>query len=151
MSLDHARLPEPLDYFEAEGLKLTGRSRWRSATCPFHGGRQTLRVNTDTGGWCCMACGEKGGDVLAFHMAMYGQSFAEAARALGAWVEDSRRTPARGQPIRLSASDRLKLLSEEALVLFVIGSDMHEQHAISEGDFARLGEAVRRLNIVLEG
>ena len=32
-----------------------------------------------------MVCGEKGGDVLAFHQKRYGQGFKEAAKELGAW------------------------------------------------------------------
>jgi DNA primase len=54
--------------------------------CPFHDdARPSLRVNVETGGYRCMACGTKGGDVLAFHRARYGLSFMQAARDLGAW------------------------------------------------------------------
>ena len=30
-------LPEPLDYFQSEGLKLSARGNWRTAECNFHG------------------------------------------------------------------------------------------------------------------
>jgi DNA primase len=79
-------LPEPAGYFERTGLPLIGCGRWRSAVCPFHDdARPSLRVNVETGGYRCMACGTKGGDVLAFHRARYGLSFMQAARDLGAW------------------------------------------------------------------
>jgi hypothetical protein len=34
-----------------------------------------------------MACGAKGGDVLAFHMQLNGLGFIAAAKSLGAWLE----------------------------------------------------------------
>lgn len=80
-------VPEPLDYFEREGVRLTGHGRWRSALCPFHDDRHpSLRVNVETGAFRCMACGAKGGDVLAYHRARYGLSFMQAVRDLGAWA-----------------------------------------------------------------
>ena len=73
-------------YAERATLHLTGRGRWRSAICPFHTDtRPSLRINLETGGFRCMVCGTKGGDVLAFHRARHGLSFQQAARDLGAW------------------------------------------------------------------
>ena len=78
-------LPDPVRYFEGAGLRLIGRGRWRSALCPFHDDHNpSLRVNADTGAFRCMACGAKGGDVLAFHRQQHGLSFLQAARDLGA-------------------------------------------------------------------
>jgi DNA primase len=83
---ERERLPDPLGYFEASGLRLTGRGAWRSAICPFHQDtRPSLRVNAEIGAYRCMACGAKGGDVIDFHRARHGLSFAQAARDLGAW------------------------------------------------------------------
>lgn len=83
---ERKRLPDPLGYFQSAGLQLIGRGRWRSALCPFHDDHSpSLRVNAETGAFRCMACGAHGGDVLAFHRARYGLSFAQAARDLGAW------------------------------------------------------------------
>ena len=83
---DKHRLPTPAAYFDLFGPPLTGRGTWRDAVCPFHKDtRPSLRVNVDRGHWRCMACGARGGDVLAFHMQRTGQRFAEAARELGAW------------------------------------------------------------------
>jgi len=67
-------------------LKLTGGGERKSAICPFHDNtRPSLRVRLDTGGFRCMTCDAKGGDVLAFHMRRHGLHFIEAAKALGAW------------------------------------------------------------------
>jgi DNA primase len=83
---DRQRLPHPIHYFEGAGLRLIGRGPWRSALCPFHEDRRpSLRVNAQTGGYRCMACGAKGGDVLDFHRARHGLSFMQAVRDLGAW------------------------------------------------------------------
>lgn len=80
------RLPSPLNYYTGCGLRLIGRGEWRSAVCPFHDDtKPSLRVNIDSGGFRCMVCGAKGGDVLAFHMLRTGMRFIDAAKALGAW------------------------------------------------------------------
>jgi DNA primase len=81
------RLPDPAVYYvTTAGLRLIGRGKWRSALCPFHADTHpSLRVNIESGAYRCMACGTHGGDVLAFHRARYGLSFAAAARDLDAW------------------------------------------------------------------
>ena len=82
---ERAALPDPISYFSREGLRFAGRGSWRSACCPFHDdARPSLRVNVDTGAFRCMACGAKGGDVLAFHRQRHGLSFVQAARDLRA-------------------------------------------------------------------
>jgi len=86
MRFERERLPEPCGYFENAGLRLIGRGLWRSALCPFHADHNpSLRVNSHTGAFRCMACGAHGGDVLAFHRMLHGLSFVQAARDLGAW------------------------------------------------------------------
>ena len=80
------QLPEPAIYFEQEGMTFLGTGEWRSALCPFHPDhRPSLRVRLESGSFCCMVCGEKGGDVLAFQQKKYDQDFKQAAKALGAW------------------------------------------------------------------
>ena len=87
---DRCRLPDPATYYERELDKLTGRGVWRSALCPFHSDtRPSLRLNVETGGWRCMSCGTHG-DLIAFQQLRYGQSFVDACKSLGAWVEGSR-------------------------------------------------------------
>lgn len=83
-------LPNPGQYFREQGLKPTGGGEWKSAICPFHGDTNpSLRLRFDSGGFRCMSCGAHGGDVLAFHMQLYGLDFITAAKELGAW-EDKR-------------------------------------------------------------
>ncbi len=82
-------LPDAASYFASCGLRLAGRGHWRSALCPFH--RDTvpsLRIHVETGSFRCMACGARGGDVLAFHMRLTGLSFPAAVTDLGAWEDD---------------------------------------------------------------
>jgi DNA primase len=80
------RLPDPAKFFEGEGLRLTGGGEWRSARCPFHQDHApSLRVCIDGGAFRCMACGAKGGDVIAFYRLRHGVGFIDACRALGAW------------------------------------------------------------------
>jgi hypothetical protein len=61
-----------------------------------------MRINTATGGWCCMACGVHGGDVLAYHQQIHTLTFIEAAQDLGAWLEDDKPTD-RPEPRRTPA------------------------------------------------
>lgn len=84
---DRTALPPVLEYFERERVRLIGRGeRWRSALCPFHcDDRPSLRIDVVSGGFVCMACKERGGDVLDFHRKRHGLSFEQAARDLGAW------------------------------------------------------------------
>jgi DNA primase len=78
-------LPDSFTYFQSAGVQLVGRGPWRSALCPFHDdSRPSLRIHIETGAFRCMACGAKGGDVLAFHRLRHGLSFLQAARDLGA-------------------------------------------------------------------
>jgi hypothetical protein len=81
------QLPPPFSYYTREGLKLIGRyGDWRSALCPFHQDKHpSLRINIRTGGFRCMVCDTKGGDVLAFHRLRTGLGFVDAAKALNAW------------------------------------------------------------------
>lgn len=80
-------LPTPSHYFEhIAQVQLKGSGTWRDGLCPIHGDKTpSLRVNIDKGAFACMACGAKGGDVLAFHMQLHNLSFIAAAKALGAW------------------------------------------------------------------
>jgi DNA primase len=76
----------PETYYRSQGLNLAGGGVWRTAPCPFHSDRTpSLRVNMARGGFCCMACGAKGGDVLDFHRKRHKMNFRNAAQALGAW------------------------------------------------------------------
>ena len=78
-------LPAPESYYAAQGLPLNGRGEWRSVLCPFHAdSTPSLRVNIHSGGFFCMVCQARGGDVLAFHMQRHDLPFKQAAIDLGA-------------------------------------------------------------------
>ena len=81
------RLPDPAAYYARE-LGKFGRisgDGWAIAHCPFHNDvHPSFTVNLRHGGWCCFrGCGK--GDLVMFQQMKYGQSFVEAAQALGAW------------------------------------------------------------------
>lgn len=81
-------LPTPLAYLAMYQLPAKGHGVWRDMLCPFHDdSNASLRFNSDKGAFKCMACGAKGGDILAFHMQRTGLSFIAACKDLGAWVE----------------------------------------------------------------
>jgi hypothetical protein len=141
-------LPDPLGYYEAAGYDLTGRGPWRTTRCDFHGGSDSMRVNTDSGAFKCMNCGIHGGDVLAFHMQLHGQDFLEAAEALGAVVDDGRSTGLR-RKTTLTASAALQLIDREAwLIVYALLST--EGLFTNPTDRARLIQASRVIKHVLE-
>lgn len=149
MSFDRNRLPDPVGYFEGEGLRLHGRGKWRTAGCPFHGGSDSLRINTDSGAFVCMAgCGAKGGDLLAFHMARHGLDFVQAARALGAWVDDGRPAPTR--PRAFSATDALSCLTLELNVCALVIADARRGIVPNESDWHRFLDAAGRIQAIAQ-
>ena len=147
MSFDRNLLPEAMSYFEAQGLKLAGprNAKWKTTACQFHGGSDSMRVNTQSGGWCCMSCGESGGDVLAYHIKLHGLEFVEAAKQLGAWVDDGK--PQRPQkPTALSPRAALEVMGFECFLVAVIAGNLAKGVILSEADRARLMVAVGRIN-----
>jgi hypothetical protein len=131
------RLPDPISYFDAEDVRLIGPGRWKTGPCNFHGGSDSLRVNTASGGWCCMACGAKGGDVLAYHMQMHGMEFVEAATALGAYVDDGRRYSGKMTATTLSARDAMQVIAHELLVLLIVIADIRAGVIPKDADWQR--------------
>lgn len=145
------RLPDPVNYYEAVGLKLTGprSSKWRTTECKFHGGSDSLRVNVATGAFRCMNCGARGGDVLAYHMAESGLEFVEAAKALGAWVADGK--PHKPQkPTALSPRAALEVLDFEATLVAVAAGNLAKGLILSDADRKRLLICAGRINRVVE-
>lgn len=142
-------LPEPMAYFEAQGLKLSKRGKWRTTSCAFHGGSDSLRINVATGGWCCMSCGAKGGDVLAYHTQAHGLDFCEAARALGAWADDGRDfTPRVAAP--LPARQALQALAVEANLAAVAAGNVARGVQLTDADRSRLMQAASRIVRLVE-
>lgn len=144
-------LPDPVSYFESEGMVLKGprSSQWKTTACHFHGGSDSMRVNGKTGGWVCMACGVKGGDVLAHHMQEHGMDFIDAAKALGAWVDDDKPN-GQHRPKPLSAGAALSMLSEESNLIAIAGANIYNGVQLTGADRARVYLAANRIATVQE-
>ncbi len=146
MSFDRHQLPEPTAYFESLGLKLIGptRSKWKTTACMFHGGSDSMRVNTSSGAWVCMACDAKGGDVLAYEMQTTGTEFVQAAKALGAWLDDGR-APTQTKPTALSPRAALEALAFESLLVAVAAGNLSKGLTLTPTDRQRLLVAAGRI------
>ena len=83
------RLPAPTKILDYLGIKYHQKGEWLHVYCPFHkDGKErnpSLNLHAVSGHFRCHACGEKGGDIIAFHMAITGKRFIESARELVAW------------------------------------------------------------------
>ena len=97
-----------------------------------------------------MACGEKGGDVLAYAMRLHGLDFVEAARSLGAYAEDGKPHQGRSKPAGLSMRDCMAVVSFELLVLGVVVSDLRRGLTPSQKDTERLWQAIGRVGFILD-
>ena len=150
MTFDRRNLPDPVSYYESEGLKLTSRGKWRTTACQFHGGSDSMRINADSGAFACMAgCGARGGDVLAYHMAQHGLEFVEAAKALGAWIDDGR--PAtQHKPSPLSPRQALEVLAVEANLVAIAAANVAHGVVLSQVDLSRVLTASGRITRLVE-
>lgn len=152
MGFERELLPEVADYFDSESIPLRGPGSWKTAPCDFHGGSDSLRVNMHSGGWVCMACGERGGDLLAFHMKRHGLDFIDAAKALGAYRDDGRPNRGETKPRLLSARMALDVLRFEAWVIVCAMRNVElEGGPPSDEDWERVMTAVRRIEVIAEG
>ena len=91
--LDRHSLPSPTQYLaERSFIKTKIYSEWISIYCPAHkdGAEKnpSLRVNLIDGHFRCMACGIKGGDIIALHRVFTGLSFLDAVRDVGGHFYD---------------------------------------------------------------
>ena len=145
MSFDRTRLPDPLSYYEAHGLEFRERKgKWRTTRCEFHNGTDSMRVNSDSGAFVCMAgCGARGGDVLAYHMAAQGLGFVEAAKALGCWIEDGSTSPVKPAPF--SPRQALEVLASEANLIAIAAGNIANGIALNEQDHQRVMQAAGRI------
>ena len=150
MGFDRRNLPDAVGYYESEGLKLTGRGKWRTTECKFHGGSDSMRINTDSGAFACMAgCGARGGDVLAYHMAQHGLEFVEAAKALGAWIDDGRPTT-QHKPSPLSPRQALEVLAVEANLVAIAAANVAHGVVLCQVDLSRVLTASGRITRLVE-
>ena len=147
MTFERERLPDPVSYFESQGLifQESGPAPWRTTECRFHGGSDSMRIKVSTGAFVCMACGARGGDVLAYERAVYGIGFFEAAKRLGAWVGGD--APARHiKPTSLSARDALLMLADEATLIALEGTRIGNGVELVAADLERVRTAAARIN-----
>lgn len=151
MTFDRDRLPDPVSYYEGQGLTLRGHSNasWRTTECQFHGGSDSMRVNAKTGAWVCMACGVKGGDVLSHLMQSKGMEFVDAAKELGIWM-GSEASHIQSKPAGLSPRAALEVLSFEALIAAVAAANVARGVVLSKKDLERLLLASNRITKLVE-
>ncbi|MDD2728680.1 CHC2 zinc finger domain-containing protein [Malikia sp.] len=147
MSFDRNLLPDAASYYEAQGMRLRGprSAKWKTTACTFHGGSDSMRVNVYSGAFCCMNCGARGGDVLAYEMALNGSEFVEAARRLGAWVEDGKPQP-QHKPAPLSPRAALEVLGFECNLAAIAAGNLAHGVALTDEDRARLMTCAGRIN-----
>ena len=149
MSFDRNKLPDPVNYFEGQDLRLTGRGKWRTTECKFHGGSDSMRINLASGGWVCMSCGAKGGDVLAYHMQAHGLEFIDAATQLGAWVDDGKPSP-RQTPAPLPPRAALQVLAFESTLTAIAAGNIAHGVKLTDVDRFRLLTAANRISHIAE-
>ena len=150
MTFDRRNLPEPVGYYEAAGLVFRERKgKWRTTRCEFHGGSDSMRVNTDSGAFACMACGASGGDVLSYEMQATGAEFIDACKALGAWTDDGQ--PAvQHKPTPLSPRAALQAIAFEVTLVAIEASRIASGIVPSEADKARVLAAANRITRIME-
>lgn len=151
MSFDRSLLPDPLTYYDGQGLTFRERKgKWRTTSCLSCGSSDAMRVNTDSGSFVCMTgCGARGGDVLAYHQAAHGLGFVEAAKELGAWVDDGKDTT-RVRPTPLPARDALVVLAGEANLVAVAAANVAHGVVLSQVDLSRVLQAAGRIQKIVE-
>lgn len=124
-------------------VRQRGAGQW-SARCPAHDDKgPSLSIKQRDDGALLLHC--FGGCAVEQIVGAVGLSLADL-------FPPRDRTPGGGKPskLKLPAAQALEILSREALLIFVIGSDMHNNKLISEIDFGRLATAVRRVGQIAE-
>jgi hypothetical protein len=151
MGFDRNLLPDASAYFENQGLQLVGSNDavWKTTACNFHGGSDSMRVNTDNGAWVCMSCGEKGGDVLAYEIKVSGAEFQDAAKSIGAWVDDGKPQQVH-KPTPLSPRQALSVLAFESTLTAIAAANVAHGYALTQIDLDRLLTAANRINNIAE-
>lgn len=151
MGFERNLLPDPVSYFEGHGLKLKGPSaaKWKTTTCNFHGGSDSMRVNIHSGAWKCMNCGESGGDVLAYERKFHGTEFVDACKAIGAWVDDGR-TPVSVKPTPLSPRQALSVMGHEATLVAIEAARIAKGVIPTQSDLDRVLIAANRITALVE-
>ncbi len=94
-------------------------------------------------------CGARGGDVVDMQMAIHGQDFVTACKALGAWQDDPKDagTPRR-RPLPLPARDALEVLVEESQFAAVIAGNVAHGVSITSADRMRAMQCAGRIRTI---
>lgn len=151
MAFNRERLPDPIAYYQGQGLTLMGshHAAWRTTQCQFHSSSDSMRIKVSTGAFVCMACGARGGDVLAYEMAAHGIGFVEAAKRLGSWTGGD--APQRHiRPTALTVRDGLSVLADEANLIAIEGTRMGSGIVPSAADLERIRRAAARVRQIRE-
>lgn len=149
MTFERDHLPDPRSYYEAQGLALSKGKKWVTTACHFHQGSDSMRINLQSGAFVCMAgCGARGGDVLAYHMAVQGLEFIEAAKDLGAWVDDGKQPPT--APAPFTPRQALEVLMTEVNLIAVVAGNIGRGVVLSETERTRLMQAAGRVLRIAE-
>ncbi|EZP50531.1 CHC2 zinc finger domain-containing protein [Delftia sp. RIT313] len=149
MTFERDRLPDPRSYYEAQGLVLSKGKKWVTTACQFHQGSDSMRINLQSGAFVCMAgCGARGGDVLAYCMAVHGLEFIEAAKDLGAWVDDGKQPPT--APAPFTPRQALEVLMTEVNLIAVVAGNIGRGVVLSETERTRLLQAAGRVLRIAE-
>jgi hypothetical protein len=83
-SFKRNNLPSPLSYYKNQFSEMPRNKTWVNVQCCFHDDNTpSLSLNLESGGFFCHSCGEKGGNVLDFHIKKYNLGFKDAAKGLG--------------------------------------------------------------------
>ncbi len=148
---DRSLLPDPVSFYESAGLVLKGPGKWKTTSCQWHGGSDSMRINSDNGAFKCMACEQHGGDVLDYFMLWHGAEFMEAAEALGATYEDHKPSKPK-RKTTLSAGAALALIQSEAWFVAVtaLATANPDSPPLTDADRLRLKESARVIAHILE-
>lgn len=143
-----SKLPDAQDYFENRGLKLKGprSAKWKTTRCEFHEGSDSMRVNVQSGGFCCMNCGVHGGDVLAYEIQITGAEFQVAAKSLGCWEGGGKEPSRQYKSSALSPRQALSVLAFESTLIAVAGANLARGVTLTASDLARVLLAAGRVN-----
>ena len=104
-----------------------------------------MRINITNGAFKCMNCLVGGGDVLSYYMQLHGADFVQAAKTLGAWIDDGH-YPRDQKPKSLPATRALEVLAFEATLAAIAAGNVAHGVQLTEEDRSRLYKCAGRIN-----
>ena len=151
MSFQRHLLPDALSYFEEQGLKITGpkTGKWFTTECRFHGGSDSMRVHQANGGWICMACDVRGGDLISYEMELTGDDFITVVKRLGAWINDGK-APMTSKSLPFSKDLALDVLNIEANHVLIAAENIAYGVVLTVADLEQLRVSACRIRVIVE-